>query len=458
MKTLVLGAGQVGASVAAALANENTDITVIDTDGAKLADLSDRLDIRTVTGHAALPSVLAQGGAEDTDLLIAVTSSDEVNLVACRIARQTFNIPTCVARLRQSDYLSYPELNSHELFHIDYAISPESLVCDYVSRLIDHPGALQVLDFADGRVQMVGVRAIAGGKLVGHEIRELKEHLPEQVKSRVAAIFRDGITIKPEGDTVIQVNDEVFFLTEQRHVEVVMSEMRKLDKQTKRVFIAGGGNIGMQLARSLEQRYNVKLLERSQSRARAIAEQLHDTIVLIGDCSDETLLSEENINRTDVYCALTNDDEANILSAMLAKRMGCARVIALINRPAYAALVQGGPIDIAISPQQITLSALLTHVRQGTMVKVHSLRNGAAEALEAIAMGNRRTSKVVGRMIDELDLPKSATIGGVVRGEEMLLPHHDLMIEENDHLIVFIANKVDLPKVEQLFQAAATWI
>jgi trk system potassium uptake protein TrkA len=458
MKILILGAGQVGSSVAAALASENSDITVVDTDPVKLRDLAERLDIRTIVGHASLPSVLGHAGAEDADLVIAVTSSDEVNLVACQVADAVYKTPTKIARLREMEYLQHPELTQRGRSSIDVAISPEALVCSHVQRLIEYPGALQVLDFADGRAQLVAVRAVAGGALVGHEIRELRQHLPPDVDARVAAIFRGGKPITPEGHTVIEVDDEVFFLADRRDIRTVMSELRRLDKPVRRVFIAGGGNIGRSLAKALESTFSVKILERSRDRAKSIAEDLRNSIVLVGDCADEDLLREENIDQTDVYCALTNDDEANILSAMLAKRMGCPRVISLINRPAYAELVEGGSIDIAVSPQQVTLGALLTYIRQGTMVRVHSLRRGMAEAIEAVAIGDRRTSKVIGRALEELELPSAATIGGIVRGEKLIIAHHDVIVEPDDHVILFLMDKRQLPQVEALFRADATWI
>ncbi|MCI1711120.1 MAG: Trk system potassium transporter TrkA [Chiayiivirga sp.] len=458
MKILILGAGQVGASVAAALASENSDITVVDLDQTKLRELSERLDIRTIVGHASLPSVLGHAGAEDADLIIAVTSSDEVNLIACQVADALYKTPTKIARLREIEYLKHPELTQRGHSSIDVAISPEALVCKHVQRLIEYPGALQVLDFADGRAQLVAVRALAGGALVGHQIKELREHLPRDVDARVAAIFRAGKPISPQGHTVIEVDDEVFFLADRRDIRTVMSELRRLDKPVKRVFIAGGGNIGRSLAKALEAQFSVKILERSRDRAKGIAEDLRNSIVLVGDCADEDLLREENIDQTDVYCALTNDDEANILSSMLAKRMGCQRVISLINRPAYAELVEGGSIDIAVSPQQVTLGALLTYIRQGTMVRVHSLRRGMAEAIEAVAIGDRRTSRVIGRALEELELPSAATIGGIVRGEKLLIAHHDVVIEANDHVIVFLMDKRQLPQVEALFRADATWI
>lgn len=459
MKILILGAGQVGSSVAAALASENNDITVVDSDKARLRDLSERLDIRTVVGHASLPSVLAQAGAEDAELLVAVTSSDEVNLIACDIARRRFRTPARVARVREAEYLQLEGQTLGENAAVSAAISPEHLVCRYIERLIEYPGALQVLDFADGRAQLVAVRAIPGGALVGHQIKELRNHLPTGVDARVAAIYRGNRAVKPEGTTVIEANDEVFFLADRRDILPVMSELRRIDsKRARRVFIAGGGNIGRALARSLENRYAVKVLDHSHDRVKQIAEDLSNSIVLTGDAADEDLLREENIDQTDVYCAVTNDDEANILSAMLAKRLGCSRVIALINRAAYADLVQGGPIDIAVSPQQVTLGALLAHIREGSPARVHSLRRGAAEAIEAVARGDGRTSRIIGRTVDELGLPETATIGGIVRGDKLLIAHHDVVIEPEDHVIVFVMEKTQLPKVNALFQAGATWV
>ena len=458
MKILILGAGTVGTSVASALVSENNDITVVDTDTLKLRELSDKIDLRTVHGFAAHPSVMARAGAEDTDMVIAVTNSDEVNMIACQVAHTLFRIPAKIARIREAEYLRHTELIGTGRSSIDVVISPEQLVCKHVQRLIEYPGALQVLDFADGRAQLVAVRAHAGGALVGAPIRELRGHLPPNVDVRVVAIFRNGRPIMPEGTTVIEAEDEVFFLADRKNIRTVMLELRRADKAARRVFIAGGGNIGRSLARMLENSHNVKILERSRERTKDLAEELQNSIVLIGDCADEDLLREENIDQTDVYCALTNDDEANILSAMLAKRLGCPRVISLINRPAYAELVEGGPIDIAVSPQQVTLSALLTHIRQGTMVRVHSLRRGAAEAIEAIALGDRRTSKVIGRAVEELELPRGTTIGGIVRGDQLLIAHHDVVVEPNDHLILFMVDKTQSRAVELLFRADLTLI
>ncbi len=457
MKILILGAGQVGTSLAQNLTSEPNDITVVDLDEEKLEDLQDRLDLRTVAGHAAHPEVLERAGAEDADMVIAVTNSDETNMVACQVAYTLFHTPTKIARIRAVEYLRHPKLFSQEALPIDVLISPEELVTSYIRRLIEHPGALQVLDFANGRVQLVGVRAYYGGALVGHELRELREHMPG-IQTRVAAIFRRGKPIIPEGDTVIEADDEVFFIAARKNIRAVMSELRKLEKPVKRVMLAGGGNIGRRLAAALETRYQVKLIERDPERARHLSEHLSKTIVLVGDAADEELLIEENIEHMDVFCAVTNDEEANILSAMLAKELGARRVMSLINRPAYVDLVEKGTIDIAISPQQITIGSLLAHVRRGDVVVVHSLRRGAAEAIEAVAHGDPQTSRVVGRRIDQIKLPPGTTIGAIVRGDDVIIAHHDTVIEPGDHVILFLVDKRRIHDVEKLFQVGVTFL
>lgn len=457
MKIIILGAGQVGRSVANALVSEANDITVVDQDEQLLTELQNRLDLGTVRGHAGHPDVLRKAGAEDADMILAVTNSDETNMVACQVAYTVFHTPTKIARVRAQGYLDYSQLFEQSAVPVDVLISPEQLVTDYILKLIEYPGALQVLDFADGRVRLVAVKAYHGGPLVGNALSALYDHMPN-VDARVAAIYREGEVIIPRGDTVIEAEDEVFFIAAAENIRSVMSELRKMEKPYKRIIVAGGGNIGRRLAAELEQKYRVKLIETDKVRAREIAERLEMTIVLHGDAADENLLLEENIENTDVYCAVTNDDEDNILSAMLAKRLGAARVMALINRPSYVDLVQSEIIDIAISPQQATIGTLLTHVRRGDVVQVHSLRRGAAEAIEAVAHGDRSSSKVVGRAVEEIKLPAGTTIGAVVRGEEVLIAHHDTMIESGDHVILFLVDKRKIRDVEKLFQVGVTFL
>lgn len=457
MKIIILGAGQVGSSVAANLVSESNDITVVDNDARRLQELQVRFDLRTVQGHASHPAVLQRAGAADADIILAVTNSDETNMVACQVASTLFNTPTKIARVRQQEYLSSPQLFGPKGFPVDMLISPEQLVTNYVQHLIEYPGALQVLDFANGRVQLVAVRAYYGGPLVGRELRELREHMPG-VETRVVAIYRRGQSVIPQGITVIEADDEVFFIAASKHSRAVISELRRLDQPYKRIMIAGGGNIGKRLAIALENDYQVKLIEHNPGRARTISEELHNTTVLEGDATDEELLQEENIEDIDVFCALTNDDEDNILSAMLAKRMGARKVMALINRASYVDLMESGNIDIAISPQQAMIGTLLAHVRRGDVAVVHSLRRGAAEAIEAVAHGDSRSSKVVGRSIEDFKLPVGATVGAIVRGEEVLIAHHDTVIQAEDHVIIFLVDKKRISEIERLFQVGVTFI
>lgn len=451
MKIVILGAGQVGRTAAYHLSREEAnEVTVVDTQEDVLRDLQDRLDIRTVAGNASYPSVLEAAGAATADILIALTSSDEVNMMACEVAHTLYRTPTKIARIRSAEYTKHPRLFSAEALAVDVFISPEQLVTEYIERLIRYPGALQVLDFADGRVRLVGLRARKGGLLVGQKLRAMKEHIPN-TEARVVAVYRAGRVVEAEGDTVIEDGDEVFFLAAKDDIRKFMAEMRKEERPAKRIVIAGGGNIGFRLARELEKSNQVKLIERDSKRARRVSELLDDTTVLCGDAADEDLLVEENIDSCDVFAALTNSEEANILSAMLAKRLGAAKVMALINRPSYAELMESGPIDVAISPQTVTIGSLLAHVRRGDVVRVHSLRRGAAEALEAIVHGDERSSRVIGQKVEDITLPDGALIGCVVRGDTVIMAHHDTVVQADDHVVLFLSDRRHVEQVERLF-------
>jgi len=458
MKIIILGAGQVGRTAAYLLAQEkHNDVTVVDLNADTLRDLQDRLDIRTVHGHAAHPSILARAGADDADMLIALTDSDETNMIACQVGYTLYHTPTKIARIRSAEYIAEDRLFGSGGLAVDVRISPEQLVTEHIERLIQYPGALQVLDFADGRVRLVAAEAKADGLLTGHPIRDLRRHLPN-IETRVAAIYRNGQSIVPDGDTIVRAGDEVFFIASRKDIRVVMSEMRKLESPVRRVFIAGGGNIGFRLARRLERTNQVKVIERDRRRAREISEQLERSIVLNGDAADEELLMEENVDDADVFCAVTNAEEANILSAMLAKRRGAKKVLALINRAAYTDLVEAGSIDIALSPQQVTIGSLLRYVRRGDVVRVHTLRRGAAEAIEAIAHGSPESSRVVGRKIENIDLPEGAMIAAIVRNEEVIMAHHDTEVHADDHVILFVSDRTRVSAVEKLFEVAVTFV
>lgn len=456
MNIVILGAGQVGSSLAELLANENNDVTVVDLDRANLQRLQDRLDIRTVSGHASHPDVLEQAGLEEADMLIAATQNDETNILACHIAHLVYKTNTKIARVRSRSYLDHPELFSRDYntdtLPIDVLISPETLVTNYILQLIEYPGSLQVIDFAGGKVRLIAVRAFKGSLLVDKKIKELKNYLPKDVKTRIVAIYRKDEVVMPNGDATIKADDEVFFLAEPKYIPVIVEELRRhKERPSRNIMIAGGGNIGFSLAKALENKHQVKLIDHNIQQARQVAETLDNTIIIHGDVSDKDLLLEENIDEIDLFVAVTNSDEANIISGMLAKKLGVRRVIALVNNQSYIELIQLNSIDVAISADQITTSKLLHYMRQGDTVQAASLRRGAAETMEVIAHGSENSSKVIGQRIGEINWPKDITVGCIIRGEQVLIAHRDLEIEAEDHVILFLTEPNSAPDVARLF-------
>ncbi|QIM61845.1 Trk system potassium transport protein TrkA [Pasteurellaceae bacterium Orientalotternb1] len=458
MKIIILGAGQVGATLAENLANDDNDITIIDDDEARLGKLQDKHDLQVIKGNAASPRSLREAGASDADLLVAVTNSDESNMIACQIAYTLFNIPTKIARIRNPDYVRERDaLFNNKVLPIDHIIAPELLVTKEILRLIDYPGALQVAHFADDLVSLVSVKAYYGGPLVGYPISALTDHLPH-IETRIVSIFRQEKAFVPQGSTIIEAGDEVFFICATQHIKAVMAELQRLEKPHKRVMIVGGGNVGTALAKSLEEKCSVKLIERNPDKAAKLAEKLSNTLILCGDASDQELLFEEHIENVDLFLALTSDDEANIMSSLLAKRLGAKKAIVLVQRMAYLHLIQGGTIDIALSPQQATISALSSHVRKGDVVKVASFKQGLVEGIEVIAHGDNQSSKVVGRKVKEIKLPQGAIIGAIVRNHEVLIAHKSTEIRENDRMILLVNDKKHVSEIEKLFQISSFFL
>ena len=477
MKIVILGAGRVGESVAESLVSEKNDITVIDSDPQRLSQLQERLDLRGVVGNGIQPSVLMEAGIADTDMLIACAPLDETNLVVCKVAHDLFNVPTTIARVRSPEFVNGSPLMGKNGFSVDQVICPEESVTAYIRKLIEYPEALQVLEFAQGLVSLIAVRAVAGGPLVQHSLAEIPKLVPG-ADMRIVAIYRqDNALLALEGDTRIEPGDEVFVLAATEHIRTVLGALRKMDRPVKRMMIAGGGKVGLRLARAVQDEYQIKIIEPLQSRCEYLATQLSsDVLVLHGDSTDEELLTDENVQAMDLFLALTSDDEDNIMSCLLAKRLGARRVLAVINRRAYADLVQGTTIDIAISPSQAVIGELLAFVRRGDVEAVHSLRRGAAEALEAIVRGDHKTCKLAGRRIDEVQWPKGAMVGAIVRGlhrpdgsriqpsssegakPQVIIAHHDTLVLPNDHVIIFVPRKRMVRDIEKLFQVSATFM
>ncbi len=492
MKIIILGAGRVGETVADSLVSERNDITVIDTDAERLRDLEARFDLRGVVGNGIEPAVLAEAGAQDTDMLIACAAQDETNLVCCKIAQLLFNIPTRIARVRSTGLECDERLFGAEGFAVDRTICPEASLTRYIGKLIDYPEAMQVREFAGGRACLVSVRARHGAPMVGGTIAELRASAPD-VAVRLVAIYRrfpdePDRFVSCAGDTRIQPGDEVFVLAAQEHIAHVLSALHRpgagsATPPVRRIMIAGGGHVGLRLAQQLGQqdgRFHLKIIESNPQRCVELASVLpHDVLVLQGDTTDEDLLGDEGVEEVDLFLALTDDDEDNIMSCLLAKRMGASRVLALINRRSYADLMHGTQIDIALSPAQAMLGELLAFVRQGDVQAVHSLRRGVAEALEIVVRGDRKTSRVVGRKVSELHLPRDVHMGLIVRGlpdhsvsapetealpvpaqpaaPQVIIPRSSTVLESNDHVVFFLPHKRLVREVEKLFRVSATF-
>lgn len=486
MKIIILGAGRVGHSVAESLVSEQNDITVIDTDAERLRDLESRFDLRGVVGNGIDPAVLAEAGARDTDLLIACAAQDETNLVCCKIAQLLFNVPTRIARVRSSGFDTEQGalLLGKDGFGVDRIICPEESLTRYIAKLVEFPEALQVRQFAGGRACLVSVRARLGAPMVGMRIAAMREAAPE-VAMRIVAIYRrfpeePDRFVACEGSTRVEPGDEVFVLSAREQIPQVLAALHRRSDQparpVRRIMVAGGGRVGQRLARQLAQqgRFHIKIIESNPERCQSLAAQLPSgVLVLQGDATDEDLLGDEGIEEVDLFLALTGDDEDNIMASLLAKRMGARRVLALINRRSYADLMHGTQIDIALSPAQALLGELLAHVRQGDVQAVHSLRRGVAEALEIVARGDRKSSRVVGRKVSEIHLPPEVHMGLIVRGlpddgsgadapgegvqPEVIIPRSHTVIESNDHVVFFLPNKRLVPGVEKVFRVGATF-
>ena len=448
-KIIVFGGGQVGSSVAKILSDDGNDITLVDVDKSVLENLKEQIDIKTIHGLASHPSIQRLADADNSDMIIAVTGNDEVNMAACHVAKNIFNVPKRIARLRANEYLNDEDGFEKKFFSINEVISPNILVTDYVKNIIDHPGAFQAFKFASGKVHVIAATVLSNGPLARKRLSEFREHLPN-VDVKVVAIFREKKYLIPDDDTFIMPDDDVLFIATEANMRF-MSELRKITDEPHNVMIAGGGRVGSALAKKLEDTYNLKLIEKDKVIAKNISENLSSTVVLHNDIADETMLKNENINDVDYFCAVTSDDQANILSAKLAKDMGAGKTIAIVNKSSYRNLVSK-EIDVVVSPEDVTIGSLLASVRTSDIVSVNRIGNIDGEVMEIIAHGDKKTSNLVGNRISQLELPKSIIIGAVVRDGDVILANEDIEIQDEDHVIIFAFDKKELPTIEKLFQ------
>lgn len=449
MKIIICGAGQVGSGIARQLAVENNDVTVIDQSPELVQNLQEQLDVRGFVGHGSHPDMLDRAGASEADMLIAVTFYDEVNMVAAQVAHSLFRVPLKIARVRAQSYLNpmWQDLFSRDHMPIDVIISPELEVGRAVLRRLEVPGAFESVSFADGTVLVVGVRIEQDTPIVDTPLEQLTELFPD-LRAVVTGIVRGGALFVPTRRDQMLIGDEVYFICAREHVVRTLDLFGHQEPAARRVVIVGGGNIGVFVARELEMRpgMRVKLIESDKRRAENAADRLGRTVVYHGSGLDQTLLREAGIHDAESIVALTNDDKVNILTAVIGKQLGCAKSMTLINNPDFGAIVPSLGIDTFLDPRATTVSTILQHVRRGRIRRVHSVRGGAAEVIEAEAL---ETSPLVGKPLRETDLPDGAIVGAVVRGGEVLVPRGDTVIEAGDRVIVFVESSV-VRKVEKL--------
>ncbi|WP_028357218.1 Trk system potassium transporter TrkA [Brackiella oedipodis] len=452
MKILIVGAGRFGSSVAENLVSERNDITVVDIHAGKLAYLQERFDLRVVHGDGSLPNVLEEAGAEDSDLIVACAAHDAVNLVACKISRDLFNIPRRIACLRTSYYYHNADF-AKESFGVDSIISPENSVTDYLYSLIDFPEALQMVEFANGRLSIMTLRVGRQSVLQKLKINEHHLNLPD-INGRILEVIRHGEKLPLSRTFSLQADDEVVLVIDSREARKTISRVHRQQQKVRSIMIAGGGNIGSRLASLLaDDNYNVRVIESDKERCKHLAAKLPDEVlVLHGDATDESLLKNENIAEMDTWLALTSDDEDNIMSSLLAKRLGARKVITLITRQAYGELMQGSMIDIAVSPAIASLGTLLHDVRQGAVVRGYKLHQGASEAVEFEVVGDENDSNITGRKTSDVRWPRSSVLAAIIREDKVIIPEPDTVFKQGDHVVIYATNRKVMERVEKLFQ------
>lgn len=454
MKVIICGAGQVGYGIAERLSMEDNDVSVIDSSSSLIQVIRDQLDVRGFVGHGSQPDVLQAAGAEDADMIIAVTLYDEVNMVACQVAHSLFNVPTKVARIRAQNYLKpeFGDLFSRENMPIDVIISPEIEVGEMVLRRISLPGATDAVRFADGEVAMIAIECNEDCPVIDTPLGQLSELFPD-LSAVVTGIWRNGNLFVPRSNDAMVAGDLAYVIVRSDRVRRTLNIFGHEEPTASRIVIVGGGNIGLYVARAIENRQSaarVKIVESSRERAIAIADVLERSVVLHGSALDQNILTEADIAHADLMVALTNDDQVNILSSVMAKRLGCASNLALLNNTSYYEFTKTLGIDAHLNPRSVTISKILQHVRRGRIRGVHSVQNGAAEIIEAEAL---ETSTLVGTPLRDLDLADGIRIGAIYRDRQVFMPDGDTIVKSRDRIVMF-ATAARVKQVEQMFRVS----
>ena len=446
MKIIIVGAGEVGFHIASHLTLENKEVVVIDKNAAAIRRVSDHLDVQVVQGSGSSPVVLEEAGIRDAEVLLAVTDSDEANLVACLVANMLSPSTKKLARVRAGDFDQYHDHFREHAPHIDTIINPEIEVVKTIASMLSVPGAADVGEFADGRIKFIGIYLDSNSPLAGVKLSEIPDKITH-VRLLIAAVVREEELIIPRGDDYLMPGDLVYFISEEEKLQETLAVFDKYDQPLKRALIVGGGNIGFRLAKSLEENsIYCKIIEKSPDRCAEIAERLNRTVVLCGDGSDQALLAEENIRDIDVVITLTENEETNILASLLAMRMGAKKSITKINRFSYFPLMKAIGLEQVVSARLSAINTLLQHIRKGKVLSAISLKGEQAEVMEALAL---ETSDIVDKPLKKISFPKGAIVAGIIRKDDIIIPTGESVIRPEDRVIIF-ARRQAIAKVEKM--------
>ena len=447
MKIIIVGAGQVGSSLAINLVKEGNDVTLIDKSADLLENIADKVDLRTIHGNGAHPRILEAAGAHKAEMIVAVSKSDETNMIACQVAYTVFGVSKKIARIRDLEYLSYENLFADESTPIDFTISPDLIASSYIKKLISFQGTHQVFNLSDEEDCFINI--------VFKEKEDIESSIKyyqsacDKFNAKICAFIRNDRLFSIEDGDILENEDELLFICKEENIEDI-TKLFKNYKENKRVMIAGGGNIGKHLSENISNNYQVKVIEANEERADYLSEVIDDVTIINADSSNEDILLEENIEHMDVFCALTNDDEANILSAMLAKKLGSKTVISIINKTSYSDLVEKQEIDITVSPEDLTMGALLTHIRKASILKAHSLMHGFLELLE-LEVRDKSNSKILGKNIEQINFSENTVVCCIIRNSDFIFDTSNILLEQSDRLVCLV-NKKDVKQIEDLFE------
>lgn len=457
MRILILGAGQIGEKLARNLVGEDNDIVLVDHNADILHGIRSNIDIQTIVGNAASPTILLEAGIEQSDLVIAVTSHDEINMLACLVATKNFKIPRTIARISSHDYHAFPDLFKKNILPIQTIIYPTHAIIQHITRMIKYPDFTQILSFCQDTICMVTFEIQPDDWANGRTIVEIQQQIADK-QINIIALFSKKKMIPLEESNLVAVKDKILFIADENNLPNLLTKLQRTPKHNSRIMLAGGGRIGGELAKQLESDYQVKLIEKSPEMAAKNASKLKKTLVIEGDIGDRELLINENIEEVDTFCAITNHDETNIMSSLQAKYLGAKYAMALVNHENYIDLIDDSVIDIALSPQTITIGSILSKIRHGNMIRVHRLQEEEAEAIEIIVEGTDKISAIIGRPISEIELPPHCILAGVVRDKKLHFAQSNLLLASQDHVIVLVLQKKYIHQLEALFSINLTFM